>query len=161
MPLPSRLSPVDPTPRWALALRPFCREAVIGAALLGVLAGCRTPTPEQAADGDDPLAALATPVGSNRYSAAYWTEQFRADAAGRRAPWRQALAYCGTGDPPRPGLEADGAKPNCAAVYQAYVRTPAAEAAQRARERAALAKLQRGFDSTLQAAQERNRRLGF
>ncbi|HEY0778020.1 MAG TPA: hypothetical protein VGD56_08650 [Gemmatirosa sp.] len=148
MPSSSRLSLLV-SPRRRLRSRARGR-ALLTSGVLVLLGTCAKPTPEQVADGADPLAALAAPVGSTRYTPAYWTEQFRADAAGRPAPWRQALADCGTGDPPRPGLAADGAKPNCAAVYQAYVRTAAAEAAQ-----------ERGFDSTLQAAQARNRRLGF
>jgi len=127
-------------------------------AALALIGGCAKPTPEQVADGDNPLAALAVSAETHRYTESYWTEQYRADSAGRPSPWKQALAYCGTNDAPRPGLNADGNKPNCFAVFQVEGRTPAADARYRARQKAVSEKLQRAFDSTLREAQARARR---
>lgn len=81
-------------------------------------ASCR-PSAQAVADGDDPLAALRSSAQSARYTSGYWKEQGRAATGGANAPaqerWTEALAYCGEAQP-RPGLEADGAKPNCGAV---------------------------------------------
>lgn len=85
---------------------------LVHAAALGACARSQ----QQVADGDDPLAALTSSVASTRYTDGYWREQARTDSAGR---WAKALAYCGEVGRPRPGLEADGAKPNCGAVYGA------------------------------------------
>ncbi|GJG89849.1 hypothetical protein tb265_50300 [Gemmatimonadetes bacterium T265] len=104
--------------------------AVAPAAVLALLGACR-PSPQQVADGDDPLAALTTTAESHRYTAGYWREQARTDAAGR---WAKALAYCGDGRP-RPGLEADGAKPNCAAVSTAASEVATARAVEDAGRR--------------------------
>ena len=93
------------TPR-PLALR-------VSVALLAGLpaASCR-PSPEATANGDDPLAALTVSTPSTKYTAGFWREQARTDPQGL---WSKAVAYCG--DPqPRPGLEQDGAKPNCQEV---------------------------------------------
>jgi hypothetical protein len=95
----------------------------VASRLLGILAAaaalaaCR-PSPQQVADGDDPLAALTVSAESKRYNSGYWREQARADSAGPSSLWARALAYCGDDARPRPGLETDGAKPNCGAVRQ-------------------------------------------
>ncbi|GJG89657.1 hypothetical protein tb265_48380 [Gemmatimonadetes bacterium T265] len=87
------------------------------ATLLAAAAAC-APSPDALANGDDPLAALRSTAPSTRYNAGYWYEQAGADSAGR---WRQATAYCGESQAP-PGLEADGARPNCRAVWSAHFR---------------------------------------
>jgi hypothetical protein len=88
------------------------------ALMIAALGACQ-PSAQAVADGDDPLAALRSSAQSTRYNSGYWKEQGRAAAGGANAPaqerWAQALAYCGEAQP-RPGLEAEGAKPNCAAV---------------------------------------------
>jgi hypothetical protein len=85
------------------------------------LVGCK-PSAQAVADGEDPLAALRSSAPSTRYTNGYWKEQGRAAAGGANVPaqrrWAEALAYCGEAQP-RPGLEADGARPNCAAVRYA------------------------------------------
>lgn len=96
-----------------------------------VTLGACTPSPQQVADGDDPLAALTVPAESHRYTDGYWREQARTDSAGR---WAKAVAYCGDGQP-RPGLEADGAKPNCRAVYGAAFALATARAIEAAGKR--------------------------
>ena len=148
-----------PAPRArARAIRhPHTLAALAGAAALAAGAACRPtpPTPQQVADGDDPVAALTSSTPSTRYTQGYWLEQMRADSAGRPSPWRRALAYCGENGRPRPGLEADGAKPNCFAVSQVEQRTPAAKARLRAAEAAVSAAIQRTTDSLVNAARAR------
>ena len=94
------------------------RGRVLAAAALLAAAPACAPSPDAAANGDDPLAALRSTAPSARYTAGYWYEQARSDSAGR---WRQATAYCGD-EQARPGLEADGARPNCRAVWSAHFR---------------------------------------
>jgi hypothetical protein len=73
----------------------------IGLAL--ALASCR-PSPEAVADGEDPLAALASPVQSALYDGPYWTREAR-----RNSPsWRAAKAFC--------RKSRDSELPNCHAV---------------------------------------------
>jgi len=67
---------------------------IVLAGLLGFLAvGCG-PTDEEIANGDDPIAALASIVESSRYGAAYWTEQMKGDTD----VWKEAIAYCEPAD---------------------------------------------------------------
>jgi hypothetical protein len=107
------------------SIHPTTRVAFDSLVLVSVtfsaLGACR-PSAQSVADGDDPLAALRSSAQSTRYTSGYWKEQGRAAATGANAPaqerWTQALAYCGEAQP-RPGLEADGAKPNCGAVRYA------------------------------------------
>ena len=87
------------------------------AALLSTAVAC-APSPDALANGEDPLAALRSTAPSTRYTAGYWYEQARIDSAGR---WRSATAYCGE-EKASPGLEANGARPNCRAVWSAHFR---------------------------------------
>lgn len=102
------------TARWpaGVARRCLTSALLLPAALTGALGAC-TRSPQQVADGDDALAALTSSVASTRYNQGFWREQAHTDSAGK---WAKALAYCGHLGRPRPGLEADGAKPNCGAV---------------------------------------------
>ena len=104
---------------------------------IAALGGC-SPSAQATADGDDPLAALRSSAQSTRYTSAYWKEQGRAATGGADAParerWTQALAYCGEAQP-RPGLEADGAKPNCGSVRYALFELNNERAKQEARAR--------------------------
>ena len=94
------------------------RAGVLTATTMLATAVACAPSPDALANGEDPLAALRSPVASARYTAGYWYEQARADAAGR---WRRATEYCGEEKAP-PGLETDGARPNCRAVWSAHFR---------------------------------------
>ena len=86
--------------------------------MLAASAAACAPSPNVLANGDDPLAALRSTATSTRYTAGYWYEQARTDSA---TSWKQATAYCGESQAP-PGLEADGARPNCRAVWSAHFR---------------------------------------
>ena len=94
------------------------RTGVLAAAAMFASGAACAPSPDALANGDDPLAALRSAAPSTRYTAGYWYAQARADSAGR---WRRATAYCGEENAP-PGLEADGARPNCRAVWSAHFR---------------------------------------
>lgn len=112
--------PVEELRARATALRAIATArvgALACAVLLAAAVGC-APSPDALANGDDPLAALRSTVPSTRYTAGYWYEQARTDSAGR---WKRATAYCGESQAP-PGLEADGARPNCRAVWSAHFR---------------------------------------
>lgn len=67
------------------------------------MAGCRVSDAD-VANGDDPLAALAVPHRSERYTTAYWTQKSGTDTE----LWAQAVAFCEGKD--------DGDHPNCDAV---------------------------------------------
>lgn len=70
----------------------------VTAALLLAISAC-APKPEDIANGDDPMKALAVSVRSTRYDRAYWSEQRRSQSAA----WTQAVSYCeprGTADFP-------------------------------------------------------------
>lgn len=94
----------------------FRRSARAAAALLGLvilaigLVGCG-PSPEEVADGDDPLAALRVSVPSTRYGGRFWRLQHR------QAPslYADAVAFC------RAESEAArlGERPNCEPVLMA------------------------------------------
>lgn len=66
-------------------------------------AGCG-PSQEAVANGDDPIAALASTVASDRYGTAFWTQQMHDGTE----IWTQALAYC------EPAERSD--YPNCKTV---------------------------------------------
>jgi hypothetical protein len=88
------------------------RRWIIAAAVLVPCLGssaCRADRAAARANGDDPLAALAAPLESRRYTTAYWVEQ--ADRA--TALWTRAVAYCDA-------ARAIGQAPiNCGAVITA------------------------------------------
>jgi len=66
--------------------------------------GCGQPSAEDLANGDDPLAALRSPVRSARYDGAFWNRE----AVQSTDLWQDAVAYCRT-----PG---NSAAPNCQTV---------------------------------------------
>jgi hypothetical protein len=69
-----------------------------------LLAGCGQPSAEDLANGDEPLAALRSPVRSARYDGAFWNRE----AVQSTDLWQDAVAYCRT-----PG---NSAAPNCQTV---------------------------------------------
>jgi hypothetical protein len=71
-----------------------------------LLAGCRT-SPEDIANGPDPLRALAQHVESSRYGAEYW----KGVANGNPELWAKATAFCRRQDSPE--------YPTCASVKMA------------------------------------------
>jgi hypothetical protein len=73
------------------------------AALAVALASCR-PSAEDLADGEDPLAALASPAESARYDGPYWLREAHRNSR----TWQAAKTFCGKA----------GARelPNCHAV---------------------------------------------
>lgn len=78
-------------------------------ALTGVLllqVGC-SETPEEIANGDDPLRALAVGAKSTRYDGPYWLYQREAD----RPVFERAVSYCKD--------QSLAEKPNCAVVMAA------------------------------------------
>jgi len=58
--------------------------------VIGGLVSACGPSQEQIANGDDPIAALASTAKSSRYGNNYWIEQ-RDDATD---VWAEATAYC-------------------------------------------------------------------
>jgi hypothetical protein len=58
-------------------------------ALAVALASCR-PSAEAIADGEDPLAALATPAESARYDGPFWVREAHRDSR----IWRAAKGFC-------------------------------------------------------------------
>jgi hypothetical protein len=111
--------------------RPPLPVAYVRAAVLVLLGGACASSADSVANGDDPVAALRSTAASTRYTDGYWLEQGRTDAGGR---WTQATAYCGQAQA-RPGLEAEGARPNCRAVWSANFRLVNERSAQALRER--------------------------
>lgn len=85
----------------SVPLRPFL--AALGLVAL-FTAGCGQPSAEELANGDDPLAALRSPVRSARYDGAFWNRE----AVQSTDLWQDAVAYCRT-----PG---NSAAPNCQTV---------------------------------------------
>ncbi len=67
-------------------------------------AACGQPSAGELANGDDPLAALRSPVRSARYDGAFWNRE----AVQSTNLWQDAVAYCRT-----PG---NSAAPNCQTV---------------------------------------------
>ena len=55
-----------------------------------LLASACAPSQEEIANGDDPIAALASTVQSSRYGTNYWTEQMRSASD----TWSKAVVYC-------------------------------------------------------------------
>ena len=99
---------------------PFSARSV-AARRLGVLAtlacgiallACRSRTEQEAdiANGDDAFAALAVSVPSARYNTRYWVTQAERDPTS----WGRAQTYCA-----EQRAAAQGAKPNCAPVFEA------------------------------------------
>ena len=70
----------------------------------GLLGACSKATAEELANGDDPLAALRSPVRSARYDGAFWNREAVQDTR----LWYDAVDYCRT-----PG---NSAAPNCQTV---------------------------------------------
>lgn len=81
-------------------------------AMASVTGACRSEAERAAdvADGDDPLAALTVLATSRRYTTAYWITQ----ADSNPTLWARATAYC-----EQQRGASDGARPSCAAVYDA------------------------------------------
>ena len=65
----------------------------IPAVLIVLVAGCRA-APEDAANGPDPLLALAQHVESSRYGPEYWKQAAERDSV----LWEKATAFCGGAD---------------------------------------------------------------
>ena len=76
------------------------------------LLACRSRTEQEAdiANGDDSFAALAVSVPSTRYNTRYWVTQAERDPTS----WGRAQTYCA-----EQRAAAQGAKPNCAPVFEA------------------------------------------
>lgn len=91
-----------------------CRRWCAAALLLtaSVAGACRSEAERAAgiADGDDPLAALTVLATSRRYTSGYWITQ----ADSNPGLWARARSYC-----EEQRSAGEGAKPNCAAVYDA------------------------------------------
>ena len=58
--------------------------------LIAILLLACGPSQEEIANGDDPIAALASTVRSSRYGNNYWTEQ----RDGGTSVWNEATSYC-------------------------------------------------------------------
>lgn len=61
-------------------------------ALAGLVLGCGQPSAEQVANGDDPIAALRSPVRSSRYDGGFWNREAQQETE----LWREAVEYCRT-----------------------------------------------------------------
>jgi hypothetical protein len=86
----------------------------LAAAISLALSACG-PSQEDLANGDDPVAALASTVESSRYGSKFWTEQMTSTTD----VWTAALAYCD------PAERAD--YPNCKTVRSVkFIGVPAA-----------------------------------
>lgn len=81
---------------------------------LALFVGC-TPSSEELADGDDPIAALSSTAQSSRYGMKYWSEQ----RDGETEVWADALAFC------EPAEAAD--YPNCKTVRTTRFHTRSKE----------------------------------
>ena len=82
--------------------RPIATWSVLLGAALGAVA-CQSK-PEDVANGDDPIAALAAPVRSTRYDGPYWQQQRLAASD----VWKRAVAACTPDQTPQ--------RPNCEPV---------------------------------------------
>ncbi len=91
------------------ARRSAVRFAVVLTA--GVILGACRRTPEDVADGDDPLAALTVTAESRRYDEQYWRAHEQSADAAQHQLYTRAVAYCSRKD-----VAIDGAKPNCRGV---------------------------------------------
>jgi hypothetical protein len=70
------------------------------------------PSQEELANGDDPIAALGSTVGSSRYGLNYWVEQRDQETD----VWARALVYC------EPAERAN--YPNCEIVREVRATEP-------------------------------------
>jgi hypothetical protein len=77
----------------------WLRPALLVLAVLGC-----SPSDEEIANGDDPIAALAVPHKSERYTSSYWTQKSIRD----KQLYAQAVEYCKDKN--------DGEHPNCDVV---------------------------------------------
>jgi hypothetical protein len=95
----------------------FARATRFGPVLLASALGCG-PSPEELANGDDPLRALEASVRSEKYDAAFWAEEARSASS----QWNQAIEKCS--EPEWTGT------PGCAVIRerQAAVEAEAAAA---------------------------------
>ena len=81
-------------------------------AITALLATACSPSAEDVANGDDPIAALGSTAESSRYGLNYWTKQRDA----KSDIWTRALAYC------EPAERAN--YPNCETVRQVGATAP-------------------------------------
>ena len=84
----------------------FLSTLVLAGALL-VQAGC-SESPEDIANGDDPIKALTVGAASTRYDGSYWLYQREADPP----IYQEAVSYCKD--------QSLAEKPNCAVVMAAH-----------------------------------------
>ena len=66
-----------------------CLHSLLTVGTAALLVAC-TARPEDVANGDDPIKALAATARSTRYQGPYWVEQRRT----KSDVWQQAVAYC-------------------------------------------------------------------
>ena len=109
-------APLMPTPPKMLAtLRPTALFALLALhamlALLAILAigamlalGACSRSPQQIADGPDPIEALGSPARSSRYDVPFWAREIHRGSE----LWRRAASFCKGKDP--------AAFPNCHTV---------------------------------------------
>lgn len=62
---------------------------IVFALVVATITSC-SPSPEDVANGDDPIAALTSTARSSRYGLNYWVEQ----RDRKTETWSQALAFC-------------------------------------------------------------------
>ena len=99
-------------PQASVAFHRIGLTAGLFCALLGT--GCRSQAEREAdiANGDDPMAALAVSATSTRYTTRYWVTQ-----AEQKTPiWERGRTYC-----EQQRSAAQGAKPNCGALFDAQL----------------------------------------
>ncbi|HEY0778022.1 MAG TPA: hypothetical protein VGD56_08660 [Gemmatirosa sp.] len=72
-------------------------------------------SPDDVANGDDPLAALTVTTESKRYDEMYWRAHRDSKDSAQHALYTKAVAYC-----VRPDVAINGAKPNCRGVMTAH-----------------------------------------
>ena len=83
--------------------------------------GCAEPSPREVADGADPIAALAVPVRSARYDAAFWMRE----AEDGSELWQEAVEVC--------RVPVTDERPNCQTVAVVLTTLALEEAAEGAR----------------------------
>lgn len=81
------------------------------ALVVATIASC-SPSPEDVANGDDPIAALESTAQSSRYGLNYWVEQ----RDQKTETWSKALAFC---EPPE-----HANYPNCQTVREVRATEP-------------------------------------
>ncbi|MGH7286942.1 MAG: hypothetical protein ACREI8_02870 [Myxococcota bacterium] len=86
------------------------RRIVLGL-VVAAITSC-SPSPEDVANGDDPIAALTSTARSSRYGLNYWVEQ----RDQKTETWSQALAFC---EPPE-----HANYPNCETVREVRATEP-------------------------------------